>query len=132
MKFFPKSQFPNGIPFRGWVDMGELIAVTDRESEGHKPEPTLAGQIVNGTKAAARVARAVILRQPVMVPKEMLAVRRAICDACELWDASGNAGLGKCKHPRCGCSRFKLTLATERCPDGLWERWKPSSPHRSE
>lgn len=66
--------------------------------------------------------------------------RLAICGKCSFWDKDGWLGYGKCNAPKCGCTRFKLWLATETCkhPDG--SRWpenlanpspsvqKPSTP----
>lgn len=46
--------------------------------------------------------------------------RRAICHACPIYDRSGNAGLGACRHARCGCTGAKRWLATETCPLGKW------------
>jgi hypothetical protein len=53
--------------------------------------------------------------------------RRAVCSRCEHWSPDGNAGLGECAHPSCGCTRAKRALATERCPLGKW----PEVPLRS-
>lgn len=47
-------------------------------------------------------------------------VRRAICERCPMWRPLGNAGLGECLDPRCGCTRMKRWLATESCPQGKW------------
>ena len=46
--------------------------------------------------------------------------RRLICEGCLMWRPAGNAGLGECIDPRCGCSRFKRWLPTETCPQGKW------------
>jgi hypothetical protein len=46
--------------------------------------------------------------------------RQIICSTCELWDAAARFGLGKCKHPHCGCTKVKQWLATEKCPLGKW------------
>lgn len=54
------------------------------------------------------------------VSADTYAERAAICDACEHWDGSARAGLGKCNAPGCGCTRFKRWLATERCQLGKW------------
>lgn len=46
--------------------------------------------------------------------------RYAICLQCPLWDDTARLGFGKCKHPKCGCTKAKLWLASEACPDGKW------------
>lgn len=50
--------------------------------------------------------------------KEQHDQRLDICKSCELWDASGYMGLGKCK--KCGCSGMKLWVASSQCPIGKW------------
>lgn len=50
---------------------------------------------------------------------EALADRLEVCRACELWDAQGFRGTGRCL--RCGCStQAKLRMATSKCPAGKW------------
>lgn len=44
--------------------------------------------------------------------------RLSICRSCEFWKEGGNLYLGKCE--KCGCTKFKLKLATESCPIGNW------------
>ena len=111
-----------------WVHQSQLNGRIPRARAGSMAlVESVAGAaqvVANATKAAARVASAVVRREPVKVPDEILAVRQSICEACEYWQPDGNLGLGKCSHKRCGCTKFKLQLATERCPDGLWERWQ--------
>jgi len=46
--------------------------------------------------------------------------RQAICEACPMWRLKGNAGLGECLDPRCGCSKLKRWLPGESCPQGKW------------
>ena len=77
-------------------------------------EPTKADLAVNVTKAAWAWAAAGL---PV-VTQLVYDGRRAICDACEHWDATAFLGMGKCK--ACGCSSLKLWLATSRCPLKKW------------
>lgn len=45
--------------------------------------------------------------------------RLAICRGCEFWQENGNYSLGRCD--KCGCTKYKLYLATESCPIGKWE-----------
>lgn len=46
--------------------------------------------------------------------------RLAACQACSHWDGAARLGLGKCRAPKCGCTRLKLWLRTEKCPMGKW------------
>ena len=46
--------------------------------------------------------------------------RGEICLACELWNPSGNFGLGECGDERCGCTKFKKFFAAQTCPRGKW------------
>lgn len=47
-------------------------------------------------------------------------LRLESCRACAFWDESARGGAGKCNHPKCGCTKAKLWLATERCPITRW------------
>lgn len=49
--------------------------------------------------------------------------REAACQACELWDGSARLGLGRCRAPGCGCTKFKRWLASERCLHPTGGRW---------
>jgi hypothetical protein len=54
-----------------------------------------------------------------LADEETLASRMATCKACDLWDAAGMAGTGRCR--KCGCStQSKLRMASEKCPIGKW------------
>lgn len=46
--------------------------------------------------------------------------RYKICSNCEFWDAKARFELGKCNHKKCGCTKFKLWLKTEKCPIDKW------------
>lgn len=46
--------------------------------------------------------------------------RLAICRKCDYWEEELRFGFGKCKHPGCGCTKAKLWLATEQCPQKFW------------
>jgi len=50
-----------------------------------------------------------------MVDEQEFDRRLSICVVCEFWNPKGMMGLGTCK--KCGCSRYKLKLATSVCPD---------------
>ena len=52
--------------------------------------------------------------------EEQVANRLSICRSCEYFDEKARLGLGKCKAPGCGCTKLKLHLATESCPQGKW------------
>jgi hypothetical protein len=53
-----------------------------------------------------------------LVTKEQYAARRKICEGCVYFDPEGFVGVGRCK--KCGCSSYKLNMASSRCPMGLW------------
>jgi hypothetical protein len=53
------------------------------------------------------------------VTKEQYDARRAICESCQFFDPNGFAGLGRCR--KCGCSSYKLNVATAQCPFGFWK-----------
>lgn len=79
--------------------------------------PTLAQKARNLASAAATVAVAAVAHQgPILVSAEVEARRRAACAACDLWHPEGNAGLGECRHPSCGCTGLKHKLAAMSCP----------------
>jgi hypothetical protein len=69
------------------------------------------------------------------VSAEEYALRNMACEhsgpegtACEYWDGDARWGLGKCKAPGCGCTRFKRWLATERCRHPKGSRWPENRP----
>ncbi len=53
-----------------------------------------------------------------LVSDEQYASRKKICDGCVYFDPKGFAGVGRCK--KCGCSSYKLNMASSSCPMGLW------------
>ena len=79
-------------------------------------EPSAADLLVNFSSAVAQWSAAGF---PVAT-RQTFEERSAVCSACEFWDGSARLGLGKCKHKKCGCTRFKRWLASERCPLGKW------------
>lgn len=84
-----------------------------------EPEPDAAEMAVNITKAAAAwIAKGM----PVVTQAEYDA-RGAICEPCEYWDGKARLGLGKCKAPGCGCTKFKRWLATEICKHPQGPKW---------
>jgi hypothetical protein len=54
-----------------------------------------------------------------LVSESELKQRRAICDVCDWWKPSGNLGLGECR--QCGCTRFKMNYASEKCRLKKWD-----------
>lgn len=67
----------------------------------------------NAALAAARIAKSVARREPVIVSDQEHDRRFAICQACEHFTGTS------CR--LCGCiAKFKTKLATEKCPIGKW------------
>lgn len=99
----------------------------------NRPEPTAAELAGNFAAAMARVSAAAFNGRQVWVSEAEYRARLATCNTCELWDGEARLGLGKCKAPKCGCSRFKLWLATEQCRHPSGSRWeaKQSNPIRT-
>ncbi len=81
------------------------------------PEPTFLEEIGHGGTALVKWIAA---GRPI-APPEIRAIRYEICLGCQYWSNKARFGLGKCRHPGCGCTRLKFRWATERCPDGKWE-----------
>lgn len=54
------------------------------------------------------------------VKRPILEHRLSVCRGCPYWEENARFGLGKCNHVECGCTRSKLWLATESCPQKLW------------
>tara|TARA_Y100000310_G_C20554042_1_gene749605 strand:- start:423 stop:737 length:315 start_codon:yes stop_codon:yes gene_type:complete len=52
--------------------------------------------------------------------------RHEICKGCEFWDCRAFNNIGRCN--KCGCSGFKLYLATSRCPEKKWDSVHPTRP----
>jgi len=83
------------------------------------PEPTAAEMAVNVAQAAARWTAAGF---PV-VDQPTYDARTAACEPCDYWDAKARLGLGKCRAPGCGCTKFKRWLATEVCKHPQGSKW---------
>jgi len=75
------------------------------------PEPTLQQMAANFTAAMADWTKAGFRT----VERAVYEKRHTTCQACFYWDAPARGGLGKCRI--CGCTKFKLWLATTKCPD---------------
>jgi hypothetical protein len=91
-----------------------------RKTHGREYGVGVTQKLVHATQAVGRVVTAMVASNPLRVSHEVREARLAVCRACELWRESANLGLGECRHPQCGCTRFKHGLATERCPLKLW------------
>lgn len=55
-----------------------------------------------------------------VVTEEQFKQRADICNRCEFFDPAAFGGRGRCT--KCGCSTYKLFLATSKCPIEKWER----------
>jgi hypothetical protein len=78
--------------------------------------PPLATQLATAAAAATRAVTAAVTGQPIWVSTEEAERRQSICDVCPEWDPARN----RCT--KCGCGGLKLSLATEACPIGKWDR----------
>lgn len=77
--------------------------------------PTLADMAGSAAKAAYNWVKSGFST----VDEQTLLTRIETCMGCDLWDAAGFGGSGRCK--KCGCStQAKLRMATEKCPIGKW------------
>lgn len=88
-----------------------------REEPPQVEEPTRLDMIKNFSSAMANWVKSGYKT----VDKSTYLQRLAICESCDLWDPKARAGLGKCNHKKCGCSKMKQWLASEKCP---LEKWK--------
>ncbi len=84
---------------------------------GSKPRgasnPNAVEVVINGGKAAVRVAKSISSNSPVLVSKEEETRRLATCHGCKHFTGT------KCE--LCGCfTALKTKLATERCPANKW------------
>ena len=72
----------------------------------------------NVVVAARRFARSPVK----FAPQEAVEIRMSICRKCDYWEEVARWGLGKCRHHKCGCTKYKQKLASEECPLGKWGR----------
>lgn len=54
------------------------------------------------------------------VHREIFEERLTLCRGCPYWSDVARIGTGKCSHPECGCTKLKLHLASQSCPQGWW------------
>lgn len=80
-------------------------------------QPTIPEMVANFVEATSEWTAAGF---PI-VTREVFERRLAACEACNLWDDKARFGLGKCKHPNCGCTKFKFWMANQKCPLKRWE-----------
>lgn len=100
---------------------GESVVFLVPQSGARNGKPTIAEpSILELTKNFAGAMAKWILAGFKCVSEEIYKARRAACDSCPLWDGAARGGWGKCQHKKCGCTKYKLLLATEKCPDGKW------------
>lgn len=79
--------------------------------------PSRARQAVNFAKAARDTIREAVTTGRVMVETEEQLKRKAICLACETF----NADKERCAHPDCGCyMKLKTWLTSQKCPVNKW------------
>ena len=79
--------------------------------------PGIFEMAANAVNAAARVVETVLKGKPVLVSEEEQGRRLALCRACEFHTDDNPGGVGRCRHPSCGCfTSLKAKLASERCP----------------
>lgn len=78
--------------------------------------PSLPRQILNLAKEVPKLVASGFKT----VPEAVYEQRMGICRTCHFWDEAGNMGAGKCNHPKCGCTKKKLTFASQSCPVGSW------------
>jgi hypothetical protein len=76
-------------------------------------DPSLFDLARQGVAAAWRWSKAGFA----LVDDDTLRLRKVTCDTCDQW-----TGL-TCR--KCGCTRLKVWLATERCPVGKWPSTVP-------
>ena len=91
-----------------------MLSVADRDPITTAP-PSLPQQAANlGSSLVKWAGSGFTATDP-----DTLASRMEICRGCDLWDAAGMAGTGRCR--KCGCStQAKLRMASEKCPIGKW------------
>jgi len=81
------------------------------------PGPTIRQMAGNFTKALLWWAAKGFL----ITTEQHFWIRLHICRKCGDWDEKARKGLGKCNHKKCGCTKLKLWMRTEKCPAGKWD-----------
>lgn len=86
------------------------------ETQPSTPEPTPFEMVQNFAGAIGRFARSGFK----LASPELFEERITICRQCTYWREDARLGLSKCTHEKCGCTKFKHHLASEKCPIGKW------------
>jgi hypothetical protein len=95
-----------------WLTPEQHAALRERFNPSPTHWPTLAQLAVNFAAATAHWAS----KGFPVCPRETYETRAAKCALCPHWKST--LGIGRCQ--LCGCAKFKLWLATEKCPQNLW------------
>lgn len=111
---------PNGHFYPLFANRSDLGKKTPPKQK--LKSPTLGQMVVNFNEAVKEWMEAGL---PV-VSEVQYSDRLRVCRGCEFWEENARLGLGKCTHPQCGCTKFKLWLGTSRCPVKKWKE----SPRR--
>jgi len=101
---------------RVWIDPSDLDYLTKYYNSYNPIEPKLIDKAANLTKALGTWAKSGFK----VADKKTIKLRKSACELCKFWKHDGNMGLGKCNHEKCGCTKIKWWLATEKCPAGKW------------
>ena len=83
-------------------------------------DPTPLELATNFAEAMGKVAAGFFAGETLVTTEAEYRERMAACNACPLWDGKARAGLGKCRHKACGCSRLKAWLVGQKCPLAKW------------
>ena len=103
----------------GFIDSIRVAARAEPISRALPPAPRayppIMTQLGNATRAAGRVASALVHGHRVAVDAAEQERRLTICKSCEFFDSA----FSRCT--KCGCfGAFKSWLATEHCPISKW------------
>lgn len=74
--------------------------------------------LLDMAKNFAREVKVWVKNGAPVVPQAEFEKRAHQCAACEFYNAEAFGGRGRCE--KCGCSSFKLFLATTKCPIDKW------------
>lgn len=78
--------------------------------------PSPAAMVWNFGRAMAGAVRSGFKK----APDSVIESRLTVCRGCGYWQEDVRFGFGKCNHPQCGCTRAKLWVSSEKCPQGFW------------
>jgi len=107
-----------------WNKVGGLhkTEVEQESVQSSDAPPSLQEKFKHLKAATRRVINAKKNGESVRLPRRIRKQRLAICKNCPggYWRPNGNFFLGECTHPKCGCTRLKHGLSTEKCEAGYW------------